>query len=45
MELRPGCVYLYEFSDYAKFSMDVELLMEINNESHLTFFLGCQRED
>ena len=38
MELRPGCVYLYEFSDYAKFSMDVELLMEINNESHLTLF-------
>ena len=38
MELRPGCVYLYEFSDYGKFSMDVELLMEINNESHLTLF-------
>ena len=38
MELRSGCVYLYEFSDYGKFSMDVELLMEINNESHLTLF-------
>ena len=38
MELRPGCVYLYDFSDYGKFSRDVELLMEINNESHLTLF-------
>ena len=38
MELRPGCVYLYEFSDYGKLSMDVELLMEINNESQFTLF-------
>lgn len=38
MELRPSCVYLYEFSDYAKLSMDIELLMEINSESHFTFF-------
>ncbi|DAC61786.1 MAG TPA: DUF835 domain-containing protein [Candidatus Poseidoniales archaeon] len=38
MELRPSCVYLYEFSDYAKLSMDIELLMEINSESQFTLF-------
>ena len=38
MELRPGSVYLYDFSDYGKLSMDIELLMEINNESHFTLF-------
>ncbi len=38
MELRPGCVYLYEFSNYDKLSMDIELLMEINNESNFTLF-------
>ena len=38
MELRPNCVYLYEFSDYAKLSMDIELLMEINSDSQFTLF-------
>mgnify|MGYP001331813560 CR=1 FL=1 len=38
MELRQGCVYLHEFSDYDKLSMEIELLMEINNESHFTLF-------
>ncbi len=32
MEVSPGSVYLYEFENYDKLSMDIEVLMDINNE-------------
>ena len=32
MEVRRSSVYLYEFENYDKLSMDIEILMEVNNE-------------
>ena len=38
MEVRRGCVYLYEFDNYDKLSMDLEILMEVNNEYSFTLY-------
>ena len=38
MEVRRGCVYLYEFVNYDKLSMDLEILMEVNNDSNFTLY-------
>ena len=38
MEVRRGSVYLYEFENYDKLSMDLEILMEVNNEYYFTLY-------
>ena len=36
MEVSRGCVYLYEFTNYDRFTADIELLMDINHEFDFT---------
>ena len=36
MEVSRGCVYLYEFTNYDRFTADIELLMDINHEFEFT---------
>ena len=38
MEVRRGSVYLYEFENYDKLSMDLEILMEVNDGYHFTLY-------
>ena len=38
MEVSRGSVYLYDFEDYDKLSMDIEVLMDVNNEYDLTLY-------
>ena len=38
MEVRRGSVYLYEFENYDKLSMDIEILMDVNNEYFFTLY-------
>lgn len=38
MEVKRGIVYLYEFDSYDKLSMDIELLMELNQEYNFTLY-------
>ena len=38
MEVRRGSVYLYEFENYDKLSMDLEILIEVNNEYLFTLY-------
>ena len=38
MEVKRGVVYLYEFDSYDKLSMDVELLMDLNQEYNFTIY-------
>lgn len=38
MELKRGVVYLYEFDSYDKLSMDIELLMDLNQEYNFTLY-------
>ena len=38
MEVKRGVVYLYEFDSYDKLSMDIELLMDLNQEYNFTLY-------
>ena len=38
MEVKRGIVYLYEFDSYDKLSMDIELLMDLNQEYNFTLY-------
>ncbi len=38
MEVKRGVIYLYEFDSYDKLSMDVELLMDLNQEYNFTIY-------
>ena len=38
MEVKRGVVYLYEFDSYDKLSMDIELLIDLNQEYNFTLY-------
>ena len=38
MEVKRGVVYLYEFDSYDKLSMDIELLIDLNQEFNFTLY-------
>lgn len=38
MEVKRGIVYLYEFDSYDKLSMDIELLIDLNQEYNFTLY-------
>ena len=38
MEVSPGNVYLYEFDNYDKLSMDIEVLMDMIDEYDFTLY-------
>ena len=38
MEVSRGSVYLYEFDNYDKLSMDVEVLMDVNSEYEFSLY-------
>ena len=38
MEVSRGSVYLYEFDNYDKLSMDIEVLMDVNSEYEFSLY-------